>query len=380
MQQKVQHAILETQKNLYERGSLAKLIWLTIGADLNLLMLGDPGTAKTMIAVNLVNTIKSARKFQYTLNTYTTIDELFGHFDFMELKNNNRLKRNIANKLLDSHIAYLDEFFKSNSGTLNALLDIMNEKIYIDAYGKVKLPLKFLISSSNELPNKEDGLSAVLDRFQVKVIVKAIQDHSTRISAYQEISKCREPINQVMSLTDIDNYRIQVNKVEYTREVAEMTESIYQQMLKENIIVSDRTVFKTIPLVKAAAFLRGAKTVEAPDLLVLKDVFWTELSEIKKVKKIIYDLANPIMGKVEEVWEAISATMEEKAEEVIKLGETAPSELSIINFETLKKVRSASKELDELKKSMVEKNMDTSEIDSRMKKLDVEIGLLLGDT
>ena len=359
IREKVLQAIDETQKNLYERDELAKLIWLTIGADLNLLMLGDPGTAKTMMAVNLTKTIAGAKIFHYTLNSFTTIDELFGHFDLLELKNNNKLKRNITNKLLDCHVAYLDEFFKSNSGTLNALLDVMNEKVYIDSYGKVELPLKFLISSSNELPSEEDNLAAVLDRFQVKYLVRSIQDHSVRIGAYMKNGLNLDKIEQPITINDINEYREKVDKIEYTREVAEMTEKIYQNLIKEGIYISDRTVFRTIPLVKAQAFLSGRDKVDSTDLIVLKDVFWTELSEQAAVKKVVFELANPLYGKVEEEWEAIQLTIEEKEKEIKNASKDDLSKASNLSFELIKKIRKAANNIQKYVDLMEKSNTDT---------------------
>ena len=375
---KVLSAIDETKKNLYEREELAKLIWLTIGADLNLLMLGDPGTAKTMLAVNLTRTIKDAKIFRYTLNSFTTIDEIFGNFDLLELKNNNKLKRNIANKLLDCHVAYLDEFFKCNSGTLNALLDVMNEKTFTDSYGTTKLPLKFLISSSNELPSEEDNLAAVLDRFQVKYLVKSIQDHSVRINAYLQSGSAIDDVGSIMTPEDIDNFREVVDTIEYTQEVAEMTEKIYQEIIKKSVYISDRTVFRTIPLVKAQAFLAGRDKVEPADLLVLKDAFWNSMSEIKDVRKVIFDLADPISGKIEEVWESIQETIEQKTKEINEKGKDSADAASI-SFELIKKINHAKGQIKKHVKVMEQHKTDTSDALQKVKTLEGKVGELFDD-
>jgi MoxR-like ATPase len=376
IREKVLLAINETRKNLYEREELAGLIWKTIGADLNLLMLGDPGTAKTMLALNLTKVIKDAKIFHYTLNSFTTIDEIFGHFDLLELKNNNKLKRNTNNKLLDCHIAYLDEFFKCNSGTLNALLDVMNEKSFTDSYGTIKLPLKFLISSSNELPSEEDNLAAVLDRFQVKYLVKSIQDHSVRINAYLQSGTALETIEAIMTPEDIDEFRNTVATVEYTQEVAEMTEKIYQAIVKQSIYVSDRTVFRTIPLVKAQAFLSGRNQVEPADLLVLKDAFWNEMSEIKDVKKVIFDLADPISGKIEEIWEAIQETIDEKTKEIKTKEKNDPAASASISFELIKKINHAKDQISKHVKTMKQMKTDYSDAEIKVKRLEEKVSEL----
>lgn len=378
IREQVLAAIDETKKNLYEREELAKLIWLTIGADLNLLMLGDPGTAKTMLAVNLTKTIKDAKIFRYTLNSFTTIDEIFGNWDIIELKENNILKRNITNSLLDAHIAYLDEFFKCNSGTLNALLDVMNEKSFTDAHGTTKLPLKFLVSSSNELPSEEDNLAAVLDRFQVKYLVKSIQDHSVRINAYMQAGTSNADISTMMSPNDIDEYRKLVSQVEYTQEAAEMTEKIYQAVIKASVYISDRTVFKTIPLVKAQAFLAGRDRVEPADLLILKDAFWNTMSEIKDVKKVIFELADPISGKIEEVWESIQETIELKTKEINEKGKDSADAASI-SFELIKKINHAKDQIKKHIKTMEQMKTDSSEAQTKVKHLETKVGELFDD-
>lgn len=368
---KVLAAIAETKKNLYEREELANLIWKTIGADLNLLMLGDPGTAKTMIAHNLTKVIKDAKIFKYTLNSFTTIDELFGNFDLIELKNNNRLKRNIHNKLLDCDVAYLDEFFKCNSGTLNALLEVMNEKTFTDSYETVKVPLKFLISSSNELPSDEDNLDAVLDRFQVKYLVKSIQDVSVRINSYQSIGSGLAPINNVISIEEVDEYRREVENVKYSAEVAEMTEKIYQSLIKESVFISDRTLFRTISLIKANAYLDGRDEVESKDLLILKDALWSDVSQQKVVKKVIYDLADPISGKIEEIWEAINETVDKTLKEMANSKDANAQTTK--SFELIKKLKHAKSEIEKHTKTMQKMQLSTDDAIAKTKALDARI-------
>jgi MoxR-like ATPase len=71
---------------------------------------------------------------------------------------------------------FLDEIWKAGPSIQNSLLTVINEKIYRNGQQEIKIPLKGLISASNELPAKGEGLEALWDRFIIRYLVENISD------------------------------------------------------------------------------------------------------------------------------------------------------------------------------------------------------------
>lgn len=71
--------------------------------------------------------------------------------------------------MADVHIGFLDEVFNSNSGCLNATLNIINEKKILNGTRLTEVPLMMLVGASNSLPAETTGeLSAFYDRFLLR--------------------------------------------------------------------------------------------------------------------------------------------------------------------------------------------------------------------
>lgn len=61
----------------------------------------------------------------------------------------------------------MDEIFKANSAILNALLTLLNERLFDNGNERLPVPLLCLVGASNELPESEE-LDALYDRFLIR--------------------------------------------------------------------------------------------------------------------------------------------------------------------------------------------------------------------
>lgn len=154
-QAKMQQIGVEMNNLFVERDELVRIMQLAITTGTNLLMLGPPGTAKSAITYELCNRIENANYFQWMLNKTSDPSEVFGPFSVKEMENDKFL-RITTGKLPEAHIAFMDEVFKSNAPTLNALLTIMNEHIFYNDGKPQSVPLISMFGASNEPP--EDKL------------------------------------------------------------------------------------------------------------------------------------------------------------------------------------------------------------------------------
>src|SRR5437879_6064964 len=138
----------------------------------HVLIVGPPGTAKSMLAEELCQRIEGARYFQWLLTKFTTPEEIFGAVSLKSLEQD-EYRRITADKLPEAHIAFLDEIFKANSSILNALLTLINERLFHNGRQRVGVPLITMFGASNELPDEEE-LTALYDRFMLRFAVDYI--------------------------------------------------------------------------------------------------------------------------------------------------------------------------------------------------------------
>ncbi len=81
--------------------------------------------------------------------------------------------RQTAGYLPTAEVAFVDEIFKANSAILNALLTILNERLFDNGNQRLQAPLLCLVGASNELPESEE-LDALYDRFLVRRTVAQV--------------------------------------------------------------------------------------------------------------------------------------------------------------------------------------------------------------
>ena len=147
----------ELNLSLFERREMIHGLTLSILSDTNMLLLGSPGTGKSMLVTEWSKHITDAKYFAWMLSKFSTPEELFGPFSINALEND-RYLRVTAGKLPDAHFGFIDEIFKAGAAILNSMLTVLNERIFYNDGVPVKTPLISIIGASNEIPEEDDGL------------------------------------------------------------------------------------------------------------------------------------------------------------------------------------------------------------------------------
>lgn len=154
---------------LVEREIPLRLSLLAALAGEHLLLLGPPGTAKSLLARRLRLAFRDATLFERLLTRFSVPEELFGPLSLKALEDD-RYERATKGFLPTAHVAFLDEIFKANSAILNALLTLLNEREFDNGAKRIRTPLVAVIGASNELPDGEE-LDALFDRFLLRLHV-----------------------------------------------------------------------------------------------------------------------------------------------------------------------------------------------------------------
>lgn len=162
----------------------------------HVLLIGPPGTAKSMLADELCRRLHGGTYFQWLLTKFTTPEELFGAVSLRALESD-EYRRVTTRKLPEAEIAFLDEVFKANSSILNAILTVMNERRFHNGRDVTEVPLISLFGATNELP-EEDELQALYDRFLLRYVVGYIADDFRFLRMLQgkpggRARRCRSP-------------------------------------------------------------------------------------------------------------------------------------------------------------------------------------------
>ena len=202
--------------------------------------IGEPGVAKSAL-IHRLSRLVNCRYFYYLLSKYTVPDELIGAIDPVAYKQG-RFVRNIKGKLPDVELAFIDEIFKGSSETLNTLLNVMNERIFVDSDGTVyQCPLWSLYGASNELPTDSE-LAAFYDRFLLRHFVKRISSTLLENAIIHNVN-LNPNAQPLCSLSDIS--RIYDEITAYMRQninaIAKATSQLVIVLRQHGIFVSDRT-------------------------------------------------------------------------------------------------------------------------------------------
>lgn len=303
-QAKMQQISVEMNQLFVERDELIKLMMLAITTGTNLLMLGPPGTAKSAITYELCGRIENAKYFQWMLNKTSDPSEILGPFSVKEMEND-KFMRITTGKLPEAHIAFMDEVFKSNAPTLNALLTIMNEHMFYNDGKAVDVPLISMFGASNE-PPEDESLDAMYDRFIFRMNVQYIHDAANKKRMHSNYVDNRAGLLGLAGKTTITLDELLVlqqagKSVKVSKDIINKFIRLISDLDRQAIHVSDRRQNECFKIMQGSAVLRGSNVVGLDDFKSLIYVLWEKEEHIPIIESTILKMVNPYDDRFKEL-------------------------------------------------------------------------------
>lgn len=298
---KISLLLKKLNDGVYEKEEVIALSLLSSVAGESIFLLGAPGVAKSLVARRLKYAFKDGQSFEYLMNRFSTPDEIFGPVSISKLKDSDKYERITENYLPKATVVFLDEIWKAGPSIQNALLTVLNEKIYRNGDQEIKVPMKALISASNELPSKGEGLEALWDRFLVRLIVDGVKDkqHFNDMIS-KTLNSYSDTIDDGLKITNkaYEHYNTEIDKIEIPENVFNVIHVIRgyielhnqkEENKEKQIYISDRRWRKIVRLLRTSAFLNDRKAVDLMDCFLIKHCLWNEAEQIQTVSQFVND-------------------------------------------------------------------------------------------
>lgn len=286
----------ELNDQFVERDAVINCMLYALVSGQSLLMLGNPGTAKSAITYELCSRVENGKYFQWMLNKTSDPSELLGPYSIKEMEND-KFMRVTTGKLPEAHIAFIDECFKANAPVLNILLPIMNEKIFYNDGKPNDIPLMTMIGASNEGP-EDESLAAFYDRFLFRINVHYVKDAANKKRMYTNYINDRRGLSNLAGKTTItiDEIRALTEASKFIpvpKEIVNKFIKFINELDKQSIHISDRRQNECFKILQASAIVHGRQQVGIDDFKALTYVLWDKEEQIPMIESTITKMINP---------------------------------------------------------------------------------------
>lgn len=367
----------ELQSELIEREVEVDLLVRSIMARTNMLLIGPPGTAKSLVIDQFMSHITDATPFTLLLAKDTPSEQVLGPVSLAALERDEFLR--ITNgKLPEAHLAFLDEIFKANSTVLNACLKVINERKFDNNGHSMDVPLWALIGASNELPGTDrDDLRAFRDRFGATKLVDHVRTSDglrNVISGQLERNRGGQVASAHTTLTvaEIEAIQEATANVDVPANVIKALGELRIRAEGENLSISVRRLFEGVKLMQAAAILTDRTEVSTEDMRVFEHILWSDPDDAG----VAYNLTLEYAGAVTKKAAKIRGEFEESLHELNELQSEMPTDGSAPDADLMGKVGRVSnilKKIEERVNSSIEDAQDEGHDHGELDQLQTDV-------
>jgi MoxR-like ATPase len=295
----------ELTDQFLERTATVRALLVAMLAGQHAFLLGPPGTAKSQLARALTGRVHGAVFWETLVDRFSDPQHIFGPLDLAALKQG-RYRHATAGHAAEAHIGFVDEIFKCNSASLNAMLAWLNERMFHNGGEVMACPLIFAVGASNELPSGEET-AAIWDRLLVRLEVGYLQDPSNfALLVRSAVVDAPAPIPTTVDLADLVHaIRVDVPAVAVPDGVVDAIGQLRAELRQQELIVSDRRWRQCVRLLQASAYLAERDAVAADDLAILTTTLWERPEHRTAVERQVMQHVNPNAREALELRDAV---------------------------------------------------------------------------
>lgn len=285
--------------NLYEREEAVKLALLSAVAGESIFLLGPPGVGKSLIARRLKYAFRDGTSFEYLMSKFSTPDEIFGPVSIKKLKEEDRYERKTDRYLPGANIVFLDEIWKAGPAIQNALLTILNEKVYRNGDQEIPVDIRGIITASNELPPKNHSLDPIWDRFLIRLELRNIRQFRNFLNMITDTEDVYEDtVPEAAKITgkELREWSARIDEVAVPAEVLNAVQVVKIEIDEYNgrpnnagdpIRIYDRRWKKIIRLLRTSAFLNGRDQVDLMDCFLMVHCLWNKPEHREPLQEMV---------------------------------------------------------------------------------------------
>lgn len=263
---KLKHNSKVIESRVIGRAGIIELLNLAILTNNHLLMIGPPGTAKSMLAHEAFKPMVDAKYFSIACTKRMSEEYLVGPLDMKLFRDKGEYLHRTEGTLVDCHFAFLDEFLDLPDQCARALLEVLNERTFTRGKQREVSTLQTAIAATNFEADTQ-ALEAVEDRFMFRAKLKGINDNGQMLEVLNSIySPEDKPKYRAMRLSEISVMQRRARTVRIHPSVLKDYTDFVCALRGAGVKITDRRFVRGIPVLKAIAYIGGRAYVAASDI------------------------------------------------------------------------------------------------------------------